>query len=96
MTVLLQKLSLLGSSVDCAPGGLAHGFASLAYALRYAKLSHHTTAILCAAQVLLPMAICLCLCCKTHAQTPWNVDIIFFRLAEQLAAQSFSLGLATP
>jgi hypothetical protein len=42
------------------------------------------------------MAICLCLCCKTHAQTPWNFDIIFFHLAEWLATQSFSLGLATP
>jgi hypothetical protein len=86
----------IGTSVDCAPGGLAHGFASLAYAFRHAKLSHHTTAILCAAQVLLPMAICLRLCCKTHDQTPWNFDIIFFCLAERLAAQSFSLRLATP
>ncbi len=76
--------------------GLANGFASWAYALRHTKLSHHTTAILCAAQVLLPMAICLHLCCKTHAQTPWNFDIIFFRLAERLAAQLFSLGLANP
>jgi hypothetical protein len=42
------------------------------------------------------MAICLRLCHKTHAQTPWNFDIIFFRLAERLAAQSFSFGLATP
>ncbi len=33
------------------------------------------------------MAIYLRLCRKTHAQTPWNFDIIFFRLAEQLAAQ---------
>jgi hypothetical protein len=42
------------------------------------------------------MAICLGLCCKTHAQTPWNFDIIFIRLAEWLAAQSFILGIATP
>jgi hypothetical protein len=42
------------------------------------------------------MAICLHLCRKTHAQTPWTFDIIFFCLAERLAAQSFSLGLATP
>jgi hypothetical protein len=42
------------------------------------------------------MAICLHLCCKTHAQIPWNFNIIFFCLAERLAAQSFSLGLATP
>jgi hypothetical protein len=47
-------------------------------------------------KLLLLMAICLLLCRKTHAKTPWNFDIIFFCLAEWLATQSFSLGLATP
>jgi hypothetical protein len=47
-------------------------------------------------KLLLPMAICVRLCHETHAKTPWNFDFIFSCLAEWLAAQSFSLGLATP
>jgi hypothetical protein len=47
-------------------------------------------------KLLLPMAICLRLCCETHTKTPWNFDINFSCLAKRLATQSFSLGLTTP
>jgi hypothetical protein len=43
-------------------------------------------------KLLLPMAICLHLCCETHAKTPWNFDIIFFRMAERLAAYHLVWG----
>ena len=44
-------------------------------------------------ELLPPMAICLRLCRSTHL---WNFDLIFFCLAEQLAAQSFGIGARYP
>jgi hypothetical protein len=44
-------------------------------------------------KLLLPVAICLRLCRETHAKTHWNFDIIFFRLAERLAAHHSVWGL---
>jgi hypothetical protein len=84
----------IGSSVDCAPGGLAHGFKLMLCATPNSLTTPLPFYALL--KLLLHMVICLRLCHKTHAKTLWNFDIIFFHLAEQLAAQSFSLGLATP
>jgi hypothetical protein len=44
-------------------------------------------------ELLPPMVICLRLCQSTHL---WKFDIIFFWLAEQLAAQTFGIGARYP
>jgi hypothetical protein len=56
------------------------------------QLSYQTT-IHSLLELLPPMAICLRLCRSTHL---WNFDLIFFCLAEQLAAQSFGIGARYP